>query len=640
MPPRTWTGWVLFIGGALVALLLGGAALAFFLLPRTQLKGEFERRIEAEIGRDIAIRGAFGASFFPILGFRAEDVAVANVRGGRAPHLAEIGAISAGVELWPLIARRQVIVSEIVVTNARVALEVDGQGRPNWNLAPSRARPSQPVQRGEGPHLDDLALRELHVQGGAVSYGDARDNGARSIDDPDLTSAIESFDRPIRVTGQMTFRGERLTLDLSVAQPRRIMLSQTSPVTMRLDGALLNARLEGQAAGVGEWYVGQVQAQGVSLRRLSAWLGAPIAGAARLGQFSVTGRLTTQQGRIAFENAALSLDGTNGRGDFTIERHGARPYLSGRLELPQIDINPYLFPAPMPEDGAELTQAASAPPQASAAQGLDARRPWSTAPIDLSSLRGVDANLELTTGQFRLQRITADSAVLNAVLNEGFLAATLHRLALYGGAGRGRVEIDARELDVRLAQELTVEGVRARDFLRDAVGFDGLEGAANVTLSLRGQGRHQDGVITSLDGRMQINVRDGALRGVDLGGVARTISNALSGELINANARTRFSSMSAAFAVSDGVFASDNFRVVTPELNIDALGVIDVGEQALDMRITPREGGIAIPFVIRGPWARLQYASDLRGRERAAIVARVRAVQGAAPPPVRAAAAP
>lgn len=628
MLPRTWVGWAIYVAGALAAVLLGGAAFAFFMLPRTQLKAEFERRIEAEIGRDVAIGGDFGASFFPVLGFRATDVAVANVRGGTAPHLAEAAVVSAGVELIPLITRRQVIVTRLVLTNPRIALEIDAQGRPNWNLAPARPSRPLPAPRADEPHINDIELQEVRIEGGVISYRDARDNGSWTIEEPRLTSAVESLDRPMRITGSLGFRGERVTVDLSVAEPRRVMLSQSSPVTMRVDGALLNARIDGQTAGAGEWFVGASQASGPSLRRLSGWLGAPLPAGGGLEQFSVDGRLTTQQGRIRFENASLSVDAARGRGDFDIERHGTRPYISGRLELPTFDINPFLFSAPAPAQGGDVAQTAAVSP---AAEGVNMQRPWNTQPIDLSGMRGVDANLELTTGPFRVQRMTADSAMLSLVLNEGFLAATLHRLALYGGTGRGRVQIDARELDVRLAQELTVENVRAQPFLRDAVGYEGLEGTANVTLSWSGNGRTQDALIDSLDGRAQLTVRDGALRGVDLGGVARTIQRALSGDLINADARTRFSNMSGAFAMNNGVLATDNLRVNTADLQIDGVGIIDVGNQSLLMRIIPREGGIAIPFVVRGPWRQLQYASDLRGRERAPILQQVRVVQGAAP---------
>jgi hypothetical protein len=45
----------------------------------------------------------------------------------------------------------------------------------------------------------------------------------------------------------------------------------------------------------------------------------------------------------------------------------------------------------------------------------------------------------------------------------------------------------------------------------------------------------------------------------------------------------------------------------------------------------PREGGIAIPFVVRGAWTGLRYRSDITGNERRGIEAAVRRVQSRAP---------
>jgi hypothetical protein len=53
------------------------------------------------------------------------------------------------------------------------------------------------------------------------------------------------------------------------------------------------------------------------------------------------------------------------------------------------------------------------------------------------------------------------------------------------------------------------------------------------------------------------------------------------------------------------------------------------------MRITPREGGLAVPFVVRGAWTGLAYNSDLRGRERVGIQSAVRSVKARAPAPAR-----
>jgi hypothetical protein len=113
--------------------------------------------------------------------------------------------------------------------------------------------------------------------------------------------------------------------------------------------------------------------------------------------------------------------------------------------------------------------------------------------------------------------------------------------------------------------------------------------------------------------------------------VSRTIRNALRGELIAPEARTPFQGFSATFVVSDGVLASSNLSFNTPDLRIPGLGVIDLPQRRLDLRLAPRSarGGIVFPFAIRGPWDGVTYAWDGSDRALREISARVRAVEAA-----------
>ena len=137
--------------------------------------------------------------------------------------------------------------------------------------------------------------------------------------------------------------------------------------------------------------------------------------------------------------------------------------------------------------------------------------------------------------------------------------------------------------------------------------------------------------MSSLAGTGAFAFQNGGLRGVNLGGVSRTIRNALRGEMVNPAARTPFSSFTATIKAADGVLATKDLVMVTPDARLSAIGVIDIGARALDMRLSPRLSGVAVPFRASGGWAQIGYASDFLGRARPAIEARVRAVQAKAP---------
>lgn len=262
-------------------------------------------------------------------------------------------------------------------------------------------------------------------------------------------------------------------------------------------------------------------------------------------------------------------------------------------------------------------------------RALDVREAPSETPIDFSGLHAINADVELVTAAVLVQRMRIDRSRINLVINDGYMAATLHNLTLYGGSGRGRFEIDARAPATRIVQDITFSNLDARSFLTDAINFGNIEGRAEISIDIRAEGRTQSDLLSSLDGGTHVEIVSGTLHGVDLGGVASTIRNALRGELIAPEARTPFQGFSGTFAIADGVFASDDLSFNTTDLRIPGIGVIDVGQRRLDLRLAPRSprGGIVFPFSIRGPWASISYANDMNDRAQAEILPRVRQVE-------------
>ncbi len=634
-----WKGWLVGIAGLLVALVLAFAATLAWLVSRVDVRAEIERSVESATGRDVTIAGNVGVIFWPVLGVRAGDVTIANVEGGRAPAFIRAEEIDVGVELRPLL-NRQVNVRRLVLQRPQVALEVDAEGQPNWVFAP-RAAEGAPTRPSE-PSVDvaRTRFRGVRFNNGEVSYFDARSGRGWVIGDVDLSTALTALDEPMRARGAILYNDQRVELDMEIARPGAAMRGQVTPLSIELDSELIEAEFDGQTLAASGELAGTMRANGPSLRRLAAWVGSPIQGGVGLEPFAVTGRIGVGGGAYHFTNAGFAVDLVRGRGDFVVTELRGKPYLSGRLELFDFDLNPYLTgDAPPPAEAVPQAVTAAADPQASPStqiaaveaprRAVDVREAPSEQPIDFSGLQAVNADVEIVTAAVLVQRMRLDGARLNLVINEGYLAATLHNVSLYGGAGRGRFEIDARGPATRIVQDLAFDNLDARHFLTDAINFANIEGRMEGSLIMRAEGRTQSEFLSSADGRTHVEIVSGILHGVDLGGVATTIRNALRGELIAPEAQTEFYGMSATFAIADGVLASDDLSFNTPDLRIPGIGLIDVPRRRLDLRLSPRSprGGVAAPFSIRGPWGQFSYASDLNDRVLNELTPRVREVE-------------
>lgn len=644
---KSWMRWVLLIGGGLVAAAFIGAGVLTWLVLRLDVRAEVERAVEAGTGRDVTIAGDVGVSYWPVLGLRAHDVTLSNVEGGRAPSFIAADEIDIGVEIRPLF-DRQVVVRRLVLQRPQIALEVDAEGKTNWALTPTRTGgPTPPPSSTPPSQTSRTTLREVRVSNGEVSYFDARSGSGWVVGDVDVSTAFEGMTEPVRIAGSVRYADQPVELEIEIGRPGAAMRGELTPVSLTIESELLNAEFQGQTiSGSGE-IAGMVRADGPSLRRLAAWTGTPIQGGVGFEAFAVSGRLEINDGAYSFSNAGFGLDSVRGRGDFVLSEREGRPYVSGRLELFDFDLNPYLSgeAPPQPASG-QLAEAAAAPEtaqrvaaaeiaavqQAPAARAIDVREAPTSTPIDFSGLKAFDADIELATAVVLVQRMRIDSSRANLVLNQGYLAATLHNVTLYGGSGRGRFEIDARDPNsTRIVQDMAFDRLDARRFMTDAFNFSNIEGRAEVSLNIRTQGRTQSDMLAALVGRSHIEVVSGTLHGVDLGGVSTTIRNALRGELIAPEARTGFQGFSATFVIYNGVLATDDLSFNTPDLRIPGIGLIDVPNRRLDMRLAPRSprGGVVVPFSVRGPWGRFEYASDIRDIAQREILPRVRAVEAA-----------
>ena len=637
-----WKRWVLLIGGGLIAAALTGAGLLAWLVSRVDVRGEIERAVENATGRDVVIRGAVGVIYWPVLGVRAGDVTIANVEGGRAPAFIAADDIDVGIELRPLL-DRQVHVRRLVLQRPQIALEIDEQGQPNWILTPRTTGPVRPGQ--PNVDADHIELRGIRINGGQVSYFDGRRGQGWLIGDVDLHTALTALDEPMRAEGSLRYNDKTVELDMQVGQPGAAMRGQVTPISIDIHSDLINAEFDGQTIAASGELAGTMRANGPSLRQLAAWVGSPIQGGVGLEQFAITGRLGVGGGAYQFSDAGFAIDLVRGRGDFVLTELRGKPYLSGRLELFDFDLNPYLTgqAPPAPADAPQVVAAAADPAASPSAQiaaieaparAMDVLTAPSARPIDFTGLQAFNADLEIVTAAVLVQHMRIDRSHLDLVINDGYLAATLHSISLYGGSGSGRLEIDAREPATRIVQELAFNDLEARRFLSDAINFSNIEGRMEGSLAIRTQGRTQGEFLSSLDGRTHLEVVSGTLHGVDLGGVATTIRNALRGELIAPEAQTRFQGISATFSIADGVLASHDLSFNTPDLRIPGVGIIDVPHRRLDLRLSPRSprGGVAVPFSIRGPWGQFSYASDMNDRVLRELNPRIREVEAASRP--------
>ncbi|MFM7444161.1 MAG: hypothetical protein ACKO2N_09670, partial [Tabrizicola sp.] len=86
------------------------------------------------------------------------------------------------------------------------------------------------------------------------------------------------------------------------------------------------------------------------------------------------------------------------------------------------------------------------------------------------------------------------------------------------------------------------------------------------------------------------------------------------------------------FTIADGVLSNSDLKLVAPYLTASGSGEIGLGDRTLDYRLRPTAladadgtGGVMVPLLITGPWAKPRFRLDLESIAREKMEAEAKA---------------
>ena len=474
-----------------------------------------------------------------------------------------------------------------------------------------------------------VSLTDGRVGGLGLASSFNNDPAADEIRDLSLKVDVSGLDSPIRLSGGLSWRNEgfSVTGNASVAP---ILAGLAAPVAVNIKNRQVALGFDGQASASGS-IDGAVTIDTPNLRNLLAWIGQPVEAGNGLQKFTASGLFSVNERSVSFEEASFMLDETSGRGSGTVLL-GARPSIKARLALSNLALDPYL------QGGGQ----AAAAPKASggntaAPSGAPAPAPssnWSSAPIDFSGLRAVDADFDISTKSITMDKIKIGQSRLTATIKGGVLNAQLAELQLYNGSGSGAVTLNGAASVPEIAANFSLKGLSAHPFLRDSAEFEWLDGSTTLALDVTTRGQSQKALVEALNGTASFAFHDGAIRGINIPRMVRGLTiETLLGWQENPSEKTDFSTLGASFLIQNGVATNQDLNLVGPLVNVSGGGTTNLPTQTLDWRIEPtivpsldgqapaprKKGadkqlaGLGVPVIIRGSWSNPQFYPDIQG---------------------------
>ncbi|QQB37143.1 AsmA family protein [Achromobacter deleyi] len=302
------------------------------------------------------------------------------------------------------------------------------------------------------------------------------------------------------------------------------------------------------------------------------------------------------------------------------------PQVNFALAVDTLDLDKLVPPA----------AAAAAPAKPPADGKKDENKPVPPAPaapaddsINLSALVGPSVNGTLKVGKLVVRGLKADDVAAAVKLDRGKLDISSLTAGLYGGKLAGALSVDAAQGN-QLATKMSLAGISIEPLLMDLAQRNVLSGTGSLALDLKTAGANAYAMKSGLGGTLQVRLRDGAVKGINLTQTLRELKAALKPEsqdetvAADTSKQTAFSEMDADLAFTKGVASVKRLNVVSPLLRVTQgePATIDFVKSELDLVARARvvnpaadpEGkelidlkDVTIPVHVRGPFEKPSY---------------------------------
>ena len=617
---------------ALTCVAAGAAAFLVVAAPADLIRERIAERVKARSGLDLAVTGGASLALFPMPSLSLADVALSAPEPGSAPLLTA-ARLDAQVSLWSLLGSRPAV-DQLTVYGPLIEVSADVLERSPGRVRSRGEAPGAPADAPQAssavePRSDDakprgmgrLGAGTLRIVDGTVRYR-GRDGEMTELTAVQLTLSAEAPSAPLAISGTATVRGAPTTVSGTVTPADALPTRQPAQLAIKISGPPFEGSYEGTLSLAGGLSLsGELKLRVPSVAALSNWAGRPLPQAEGGEGAALAANIQASRERVDISDLRATLGSTILSGTLALESSGARRRLTGHLETSELDFGRLLLKSPARTANAEAGSAT--PSSASPAQSPPEprtrrdRRDWSDEPLNVSALGVLDVMLEIAAQRITYKDLQTGPARLTLALEGGAGSLKLEDVQLYGGRGRGLLTLDGTGDALVTGANLKLQGVDLHPLLKDGLDFPWLEGRANLTLALAGQGNTGRQIVEGLNGKVELVSREGAIGGFDVGKAVRTIQSARVPNLSFApTEKTPYSELAGTFTVTNGVAANKDLRLAGQHLNLNGEGTLDLGQRRIDYVMhtkvgaapdqgaTLKIGEIDVPLTITGPWDR------------------------------------
>jgi AsmA protein len=337
-----------------------------------------------------------------------------------------------------------------------------------------------------------------------------------------------------------------------------------------------------------------------------------------LSAFALASNFRLTEKQLQLSALDMTLDETAVKGSFGIEDLEAMA-MRFDLDVNDIDLDRYMAP----EKKEEVKSAGGSAPAAA---------PADTAPVEIPKemLRGLDVQGNLRVARAKVADLPFTDIKLPVEAKDGRAHLGPTQAKLFGGTYDGNIVLDAKPAQAALSMDEHVRSIDIGALMKAGFDTTRVAGKGNASAKLNATGNTDQAMFKTLAGKIDFDVKNGAITGLDLWYELRRAVALFKRQELPARPagepKTAFNALSGSALVDKGVLRNDDLLVDMSYIRAKGKGTLALESQAVDYRLVTEiyklpEGDASvadlkaaeIPVTITGTLADMKVRPDVEG---------------------------
>ena len=569
-----WVGWLLLALAVLFTVLIFSLG---------QFKGPITRAISKATGRELVIEGDLRV--VPSLihpRFRAERVTFANADWAQYDYLFTADAIEASISL-PGLLRGRLVVPEVRLENAAVALEMDEEGRKNWIL-----RPGDDEDKKESR----LFVRQLTLDHGRLFFEDAGHeiSLAANLDtDADgVAFAVKGTYQGMPATAEGRGGPVLALRDTDVDYPLKAS-AKIGDTGVKIDGRI--TELVG-LSGIDT----QIEVSGKTMEDLYWVIGVAMPSTS---PYKTSGHLIRDGSVIRYENFTGKVGESDLAGTFQFDSGHARPLMTGDLVSKVLNL-------------ADLGSLV----------GTNQEREQSGVLPDMSfdpaRWDSVDADVKLESGTIkRPEQLPLEKLKVRVLMKDSVLSLEPLDFGFAGGRLAGPVRMNGNKDPMDSSITMRVDKLQLAKLFPTIKEAQASLGNLGGAIDLKGKGNSVKDMLGSSNGKIALYMDGGRISRTLMEIVALDLWKIASLKLKGDQSTVEIRCAIADMDVKDGMANINAMIIDTSVVNVQIGGWVNLKTEEMSLKVEPKPKDRSIaslnsPIYLRGTFSEPRVAPDAK----------------------------